>query len=70
VPQHVPPGITVLAGKPAVALGDMPVPPAGFGVVDRVQPCPRAARQADEPGNTDAAGIAYPAGHAGSEATA
>ncbi len=70
VRQYVEPLVPVLVEKPAAALGDLPVPPAGFGVTNRVQPCPRAAGQADEPGDADPAGVTYGAGDLGDDAAA
>ena len=40
VRQYVEPCVPVLTNKPAASLGNLPVPPAGFGVIRRVQPAP------------------------------
>jgi hypothetical protein len=70
VPQYVEPCVPVLANKPAASLGNLPVPPAGFGVIYRVKPCPCAPRKADEPGDTDPAAVIYGAGDTGDDAAA
>ena len=51
--QRLEPRVAVLTDETAAPFADVPVPPARFRVVSRVQPRPRAPRQADNPGDTN-----------------
>jgi hypothetical protein len=70
VPQYVEPCVPVLPNKPTGPLGDLPVPPAGFGVIGRVQPHPYAPGQADEQGDAEPAGVTDATGDTPDEAAA
>jgi hypothetical protein len=70
VPQYVEPCVPVLTHKPTAPLGNLPVPPAGFSVIGRVQPHPYAAGQADEQGDPEPAGVTQGTGDTGDVAAA
>ena len=68
VQQHVEPSVSVLTNKPTASLGNLPAPPARFGIIYCVQPHPCATGQADEPGDAEPAGVTYSTGDTGGEA--